>query len=295
MLAVISYPPIPIFEVGPLNLSLHGLFAAVGFVAGGWLASRHLERRGFDGAAYQSVLSWAIVGALLGARYFTSPAALLGGASLSSALNPLSGNFSIMGGFAGGILMGWWRMRAVDLPRPATFDASSFGLALGTVIGRLGDLAIVEHLGAETTVPWGYGIRSGYDVAPQHDALECLPAGGVDVLCGVYHHVAAYDLIGAGILLGVLYLLQRRFRLHYGQLFSFWIVWYGLQRFVLDVLRFGNGDATLGSFTWNQISGVAAAVGGAVLFWWFGRRNPEVSPLADEALPGRAAPVPVEA
>ena len=34
MLGVISYPPIPIFEVGPLNLSLHGVFAAVGFVVG---------------------------------------------------------------------------------------------------------------------------------------------------------------------------------------------------------------------------------------------------------------------
>ncbi len=295
MLAVISYPPIPIFEVGPVNLSLHGLFAAIGFVAGGWLATRHLERRGFDGSAYQSVLSWAIVGALLGARYFTTPAALLDGTPILTALNPIGGNFSIMGGFAGGILMGWWRMRKVDLPRPATFDASAFGLALGTVIGRVGDLAIVEHLGSETSVPWGYGIRSGYDVAPQHDALECLAAGGQDVLCGVYHHVAAYDLIGAAILLWVLHVLQRRLRLHYGQLFASWIVWYGLQRFVLDFLRFGNGDATLGSLTWNQVSGLAAAVGGAVLFWWFGRSNPEVSSLIDESLPGRAEPLPAEA
>ncbi len=200
-----------------------------------------------------------------------------------------------MGGFAGGILMGWWRMRKVDLPRPATFDASAFGLALGTVVGRIGDLAIVEHLGSATSVPWAYGIRSGYDVAPQHDALECLPVGGEDVLCGSYHHVAAYDLIGAAVLLSVLYLVQRRFRLRYGQLFAFWIVWYGVQRFVLDFLRFGNGDATLGSFTWNQISGVAAAFGGAVLFWWFGRQNPVVSPAIDGTLGGRARPQPVEA
>lgn len=288
MLGAISYPPIPIFELGPLDLSLHGLFAAVGFVLGGWLATTHLERRGFDGAAYQSVLSWAIVGALLGARYFTTPAALLDGTPLLTALNPVRGSFSIMGGFAGGILMGWWRMRKVGLPRPATFDASSFGLALGTIVGRVGDLAIVEHLGSLTAVPWGYGIRPGYDVAPQHDALECtIGTAGSDGLCGVYHHVAVYDLAGAAILLGVLYLLQRRFRLHYGQLFAFWIVWYGIQRFVLDFLRVGNGDATLGSFTWNQISGLSAAVGGAALFWWFGRRQPVVSPAEDRVLPGQ--------
>ena len=33
MYALISYPPIPIFELGPLGLSLHGLGAAIGFLA----------------------------------------------------------------------------------------------------------------------------------------------------------------------------------------------------------------------------------------------------------------------
>lgn len=291
VLAAISYPPIPIWDIGPVQFSLHGLFAAIGFIVGGWLATLELDRRGYDTAAYQSVLSWAIVGAILGARYFTSPAQLFDGAPLSDAINPFAGSFSIMGGFAGGILAGWWRMRKVDLPRQAAFDASSFGLALGTVIGRLGDLAIVEHLGTATSVPFGYGIRAGYDVAPQHDLLECAQAealaGGLCPVpgasqAGIYHHVAAYDLLGAALLLGVLYLLSRRVKLHYGQLFSFWVIWYGLQRFVLDFLRFGNGDATVGSLTWNQVSGMAGAVLGAGLFLWF-RRTPVVSAEVDKS------------
>ncbi len=291
MLAAISYPPIPIWDIGPLQFSLHGLFAAIGFIIGGWLATLELDRRGYDTAAYQSVLTWAIFGAILGARYFTSPAQIIDGAPLSEVLNPIRGNFSIMGGFAGGILAGWWRMRKVGLPRPAVFDASAFGLAIGTVVGRIGDLAIVEHLGTATTVPWGYGIRPGYDVAPQHDLLECSTAEALpNGLCpipgttdpGVYHHVAAYDLIGAVLTLGVLYVLSRRVELRYGQLFSIWVVWYGLQRFVLDFLRFGNGDATVGSFTWNQISGLGAAVLGVGLFIW-SRRRPVVSDDADRA------------
>jgi len=282
MLAAISYPPIPIWEVGPLNFSLHGLFAALGFVIGGWLISREMGKRGFDTQKFQSALTWGLVGALIGARYFTVPGQLMADVPLVEALNPIQGNFSILGGFAGGIAAGMWRMKQVGLPILATLDMSSFGLALGTVIGRIGDLAIIEHLGQETDVAWGYGVKPGYDLAPQHNGLECTEATvGLDGFCGVYHHVGLYDLIGAVILLGALYFIYRRFSLHYGQLFFIWVAWYGFQRFVLDFLRFGMGDAEIGSFTWNQISGLAAGAFALILVWYMGRRQPVASPEED--------------
>ncbi len=285
MLAAISYPPIPIWDVGPFQFSLHGLFAAIGFMAGAWLATREMGRRGFDTVKFQSVLTWGLIGALLGARYFTMPAQLLAGVPLGEALNPIRGNFSIMGGFAGGILAGWLRMRQVGLPVLPTLDMASFGLALGTIVGRIGDLAIVEHLGRATSAAWGYGIKPGYDVAPQHDALECTVATArPDGLCGVYHHVALYDMLGAIVLLVVLYMLYRRVRLHYGQLFFAWVTWYGIQRFLLDSLRYGSGDATVGPLTWNQLSGLLAGLGGLAALWWLGREQPEVTPEADRRL-----------
>jgi prolipoprotein diacylglyceryltransferase len=285
MLGVISYPPIPIWDLGPLRLSLHGVFAGIGFIAGAALATRQVRRRDLEAAAYQSALIWGLVGAILGARLLTAPAMILDGVPVLEALNPLAGNFSIMGGFAGGILAGTFRARALGLPLLPTLDASAYGLALGTVVGRLGDIAIVEHLGRATNVAWGYGVRPGYDLAPQHDLLQCgpgrvtaeglCPVPGLGSLAeavgagspGIYHHVAAYDLIGAAVLLGGLFLVDRRFRLAPGGLFFLWMAWYGLQRFLLDSLRFGAGDATLGPFTWNQVSGLTAGVAGALLMW----------------------------
>ncbi len=270
---VISSPPIPIFEVGPLRLSLHGVFAAVGFLVGAWLATRKVEERGLDSAAYQSALSWAIVGALIGARYLTVPAALLAGVPPLDALNPFGGNFSILGGFVGGIAAGLLRIRALGLPPLPILDASAPGLALGTVVGRIGDLAIVEHLGSPTRLPWGYGIRPGYDVAPQHDALECATPPPGQEFCGVYHHAALYDMVGAAILLWVLLRADRDLRLRDGQLFAMWAVWYGAQRFVLDALRYGSGDATVGPLTWNQVSGLVIAIVGVYLFRRFAVRS----------------------
>ncbi len=284
MFAVISYPPIPIWELGPLNFSLHGVFAAAGFAFGAWLSTTELRKRGFDTLKYQSALTWGLVGALIGARYLTAPAAIIDGTPILDALAPLGGNFSIMGGFVGGIVGGAWRMKMVGLPVWPTLDVSAFGLALGTIIGRIGDLAIVEHLGRATTAWFGYGIKPGYDVAPQHNALECgVETAGMDGLCGVYHHVAAYDMLGAVVLLGVLFYVYRRFRLRYGQLFWLWVAWYGAQRFLLDFLRFGMGDAEIGAFTYNQLSGAAASVAAVLIFWWMGRHQPVVTAEEDAA------------
>lgn len=293
MLAVISYPPIPIFELGPLRLSLHGVFAALGFLAGAMYATRFLGRRGFDTEKYQSVLTWALVGSILGARWFTLPASFAtSGFDLGEFVN-LAGNYSIMGGFAGGILVGAYRMRKVGLPVLPTLDVSTFGLAVGTIVGRIGDLAIVEHLGGPTTSVFGYGVKPGYDLAPQHNVLECAVAQTPDGLCGVYHPSAAYDMVGAILLLGALLWVYRRWTLRYGQMFFGWVVWYGVQRFLIDFSRLAldeGGDATLGPLTWSQWSAVLAAGLAALVVIALGRRGEVVS--ADGDVRRGAAPLP---
>ena len=122
---------------------------------------------------YQSCLTWGLIGSLIGARYSTSPAALLAGALWLTLSIHLPATSRSSEGLPGGIIGGVIRMRQLKMPVWPILDMSAFGLALGTVVGRIGDLAIVEHLGRPTTAPWGYAIKAGYDVAPQHDGLEC--------------------------------------------------------------------------------------------------------------------------
>jgi len=253
----ISYRPIPIWEIGPLRLSLHGLFAAVGFLGGALLMLREVRRRGFDYEKAASMLSWALVGAVVGMRLFTIPAHWTDPGYGFSDVIDLAGDYSILGGMAGGIGAAILRARLLNLPVFALFDMASLGLALGTVIGRLGDISIVEHLGSPTSFFLGYRLKPGYDVAPQHDALERLC--NIDGICGPYHHTALYDLLGAAVLLGLLFWLRRHWvSRRYGQMFALWVIWYGLQRFSIDFTRLGAArdgsvaDSIMGPFTGSQ-------------------------------------------
>lgn len=288
-MAAITYPPIPIFELGPLNLSLHGLFAGLGFVGGAILMIREVQRRGFNAEATTSVLTWALVASILGARFFTVPAHIGDpGYGFDDVFN-IAGDFSILGGYAGGIIGGLIRFRMLKMPPLPYLDAAAAGLAIGAVIGRIGDIAIVEHLGSPTNSFLGYLLKPGYEPSPQHDALQTLCDAGT--FCGPYHHTGLYDMIGAAVLLGVIYWLARTWKTRrYGQLFSFWIVWYGLQRFFIDFARLGAArdgitlpdgrvvdgviaDGVMGPFTGSQWGGLLAALLGGLLLAYYGRRN----------------------
>lgn len=66
VLLSITYPPIPITQVGPISLSLHGVFAAIGFYIGANHALKLSDKDGADSILFSDALTWAIFGAILG-------------------------------------------------------------------------------------------------------------------------------------------------------------------------------------------------------------------------------------
>ncbi len=224
------------------------------------------------------------------ARLFTVPAHIGSDGYGWSDVISVVGSYSILGGYAGGILVGALRMRMLGLPVTPLMDMAAPGLALGAVVGRIGDLAIVEHLGSPTNFLLGYTVKPGYDLASQHDALECDTLSALDGICGTYHHTALYDMLGAAVLLGVLLVLRRRWTtIRYGQLFAIWMLWYGLQRFLIDFTRLSAtesvdaaiADRVMGPLTGSQWGALGLAVLGLIALVLAHRRNPVVSDIED--------------
>jgi phosphatidylglycerol:prolipoprotein diacylglycerol transferase len=242
----LTWPPVQ----RVLGISPHGVGSAGGFLAGASLLIRELRRRAdLDEEIVVRALTWAAVGAILGARIDYIVSHPDKGWSLLDMVKVWEGGLAMFGGFIGGVLAALPVLRHSRVHLPRFLDMAAPGFALGVVIGRIGDLIIWDHLGDPAKGWWknvGLTIKSGYHLAPGFadtpDRLApALPAGrscadGFYVGC-TYHQPALYDLVGALLLLGVLLWLRRHVGYRAGVAILIWGAWYGTQRLVVDFTR----------------------------------------------------------
>lgn len=213
-----------LLRLGPLVITWHGFFTAVGVLAGIWLTTRLAVERGFTEDDIMSVALWSVVGGIVGARllhvidawefYVRDPLAILrvneGGLAIWG---------SIIGGPIGGAIYARWRGLSVS----RLLDLGGLGLILGMAIGRLGDVVNGEHHGTDATVPWS--VRYTH---PQ-------TLGDLNV---PVHLAVGYELVWDIVVMSVcMWLLYRRVLPRDGMVFWSMIALYSAGRFVVQFFR----------------------------------------------------------
>lgn len=263
----ISYPPVPYLA----GISPHGILTALGILAGFLLVGREVRRRDLAADTVESVLTWAVLAGIVGARvlYVIGNPGDFG--SIGEVLAVWNGGLALFGGLIAGIATGLvlLRRRGAHLPRMLDVVAPALAFAVG--IGRIGDLLLTDHLGKPTDSPWAlaYEVRTGYDLAPGFGpspavppppGASCADVGSFYAGCS-YHLTPAYDMLGAFALFALLMLLRRRSDYRAGTAISVWAAWYGTQRFVLDFTRAIDEQPLLGLTTTQLLAAALAAAG----------------------------------
>src|SRR5205823_3478081 len=180
-----------------------------------------------------ALLTRAAIGAIVGARVAYVINHLGDYSSPIEVLKVWHGGISLLGGFAGAILLALPKMRAERLSFWKVMDAAAPGIALGVIIGRIGDLIVADHLGKQTSFFLGYKCPPA-DVST---AFPCNGRGvGPNVPGMIVHQTALYDLILTVVLLAALLWLRRRARFD-GFVVEVFGAWYGAQRILEDFLR----------------------------------------------------------
>jgi phosphatidylglycerol---prolipoprotein diacylglyceryl transferase len=281
LLASFTYEPVQSW--GPV--SPHGVGTALGFFLGAWLMARRAEPRAIPRPEVYNAVTWGAVGAIIGARGFYVLGHLKEFDSLLDMLAVWRGGLTMFGGFVGGLVLGLGYLRRHGFDIPNALDAAAPGFVVGVIIGRLGDIAIADHLGNATDFFLGYKIPNA-PLAPGYGPPTYVPGA-------IVHHTAVYDLFGALVLFGFIYWLQRRPR-PTGTLFASFSLWYGVQRFVIDFTR--NRESIESFFlglSGSQWAGLAFAAFGAAWLYQLSRKpEPEPVPVGAEPLPPGAPSVP---
>lgn len=252
MFADIAYDPLVRIHLGPVSVSPHGIFTAVGFLVGARLLLGDTRRRGTSDDVMQAILTRAAIGAVIGARtvYVIN--------HWSSYESPVEwfqiwkGGISLLGGIAGALLAATPLVRRYGLRFFPLMDLVAPWLPLGIAIGRIGDLVIADHLGEPTTVPFGFRCPDVVDVG-RTVGSPCPPGQ-------VVHLTAAYDLIIALTVSLVLIALRRR-SLRLGARSLLFGILYGTGRFAFDFLRADDRRFGLTGSQWTALVVVLAATG----------------------------------
>ena len=262
----LAWEIIPRLNLGPVEISPHGIGIAVGYLAGAQLMVRRSRtRNGPPEEDIWNALFWALLGAIVGARvgYLIGhiPEVTDNGEDIMGLFRVWEGGISLIGGITGAVLfalpytlkkkLGFWR----------TIDLAAPGLALGIVIGRIGDLAIGDHLGKPTSFPLGWRcLGSSGDEPLSSEAYRTALEGGDPPSLGcfdiVLHQTAIYDFLSTLVLLGVLLYLGRKVR-QPGFMALVFTIWYSTMRMVTDFLRV---DRRYLGLTGSQIMSLAVGL-----------------------------------
>lgn len=213
-----------ILQLGPLTIYSYGLMMALGFLTAGYLTGRELDRNHLNGELASTMVFWAAVGGLVGARllavfdewasFVADPVAFM-----------LSGSgFVFYGGLIGGFIAVSLTILRHRLPWAVTVDCIAPGLVLAQAIGRIGcQLAGDGDWGHETTLPWGMAYPnaiSGWDYPP-----------GVRVHPAPVYETLAYSAV-------FLVLWRKRTRPHVpGTIFWWYLVLASSARFLIEFVR----------------------------------------------------------
>jgi len=237
-----------LLRIGPLTVYSYGLMMAIAFLTAAYLTGRELARKGLEPELSSTMVFWAAVGGLVGARLFAIGEDWHGFLADPTHYLFSGAGFVWYGGLIGGFVAVTWTIKRHRLPWAMTVDCIAPALALAHGIGRIGcQLAGDGDWGQETTLPWGMTYPNaivGWQYPP-----------GVRVHPAPLYEFAAYTLIFA-----LLWSLRRR-PLPDGTLFWLYLVLAPAARFVIEFIRI-NPRIAFGLTEPQIISLILVAVGG---------------------------------
>jgi phosphatidylglycerol:prolipoprotein diacylglycerol transferase len=235
------------------------------------LIARQLREAGLKEDYAADMVAAAVIGGIIGAKLWYvaltgDPDALLS-----------RGGLVWYGGFIGGalaVILNSWRLK---VPLRWTMQLAAPALAAGYALGRVGCFLVNDDYGRPTDLPWGVRFPEGL---PPSTAENLKNLFGIPIPEGVdpstvlaVHPTQLYEVAAMLVAFALLWSLRKSGR-PVGWLFGLYLVFAGIERFLVEILR-AKDDRFLGPFTLAQLASVIIVIiGVSLLFAWRRGQSP---------------------
>jgi phosphatidylglycerol:prolipoprotein diacylglycerol transferase len=261
--ALIDVMPPTGLDLGPVRLGFYGIGFVVAVAVMILVSRSEARRKGVDPALVTSAVIVVAIFALVGARLYhvVGEWQFYEGDPLRAILPPYAG-LGLYGGIIGAAIGIWVFLRGKGIPLSRALDIVVPGTLIAQGIARWGNFFNQELYGPPTDLPWGIAIDCAHRIAQVPCALYPAETTGFHPL---FLYESALTIFGGFVAL----LLSRRFGSHLrdGDLASFWMIWYGSVRVVLETFREGWNWTIAGVPTAMLVGGVLIIVGAATIVW----------------------------
>ncbi len=212
------------FSVFGKDIYWYGIIIACGFILAVTYCYYNAKRFGIVKDRVIDFILFAAPGGIIGARIYYVVFYLSlyrnpdGSFNWGKAIAIWDGGLAIYGGVIAAIIILLIFCAVNKIKFLAFADLGSYGLFIGQAIGRWGNFCNQEAYGGPTTLPW----RMGLTVAGEY--IEVHPT---------FLYESVWNLVG----LAFAHFVLRKHRKFDGQVFLFYLSWYGLGRFWIEGMR----------------------------------------------------------
>lgn len=251
-------------EIGPFSIHVYAIAILTGIAVAVYFGDKRFVLRGGTKETVLDTAIWAIPFSIVGARlyhcvsnwdqYFPP------NGDISSVLRIWEGGLAIFGGVSAGALTAFLYLKYKRNMRLGPFaDAVAPYIALAQVFGRIGNYFNQELFGKPTTLPWGLKVDAA------HTPSE-YPVGTL------FHPTFLYEQILNIVAFIVLIKLDKKKTLASGQIFSLYMIFYGIIRFLLEFVRIDKAYVFLG-MRFNGWAALIVVLIGICAYIYCGKRN----------------------
>ncbi len=261
----------PGFCIGPLPVRFYGIIIVTAALIGGFVATREARRLGENTDRIWDALLFVVIAGIVGARLYhvlSTPAGCAENVPfcgwpwyrnhpLDAIIGITQGGLGIFGAVIGGLIVVLLYVRRYKLSLARYLDIAAPALLIAQAIGRWGNFLNQELYGPATDLPWGIPIDEPHRYGDFRDFTR------YPLETTRFHPLFLYESVINVIGFIFLVLVARKWRRkREGDLILIYMIWYGVNRVIVESLR-PDAWTLAGGLPTAQLISIGMAVVGA--------------------------------